>query len=65
VWENDANGISTDFCFIDGQEVPVNEFMTRHKIEERDWLHAVDIIFTESQWKMLQVPVAAANITNP
>jgi hypothetical protein len=53
MWENDANNVSIDHCYINGAEVSVNEFMAVHKIEEqaRDWLSLVDI-FSESQKKM-------------
>lgn len=58
VWENDTNDNSIDYCFIDGRQVSVNEFMARYKIEEeaRDWLSLRDI-FTESQWKMQAAPI--------
>jgi hypothetical protein len=63
VWENDANGNSIDFCFVDGQQVSVAEFMARHKIEEeaRDWLSLADI-FTDSQLKMQLGPKTSGNV---
>jgi hypothetical protein len=59
VWENDANGNSIEFFFIDGRQVPVDEFMMRYTIEAagKDTL-AIRDIFTKSQWLMQSPPFA-------
>jgi hypothetical protein len=59
LWERDANDSSADVCFIDGRQVPVDEFMAHHKIEDTrtDTLVLWDG-FTKSQWLMQSAPFA-------